>query len=83
MKSLEIAGLESALESMERERSRLLRIEAMLAEVKEKFNALTPEQRIEMQATQRRSWVIGNFMLDHPEATREEVEALYDKIISR
>ena len=28
---------------------------------------------------QRKSWVIGNFMLDHPEVTREYAEEIYKK----
>lgn len=30
---------------------------------------------------QRKSWVIGNFMLDHPEATREYAEKIYADIV--
>lgn len=33
-------------------------------------------------AAQRKSWVIGNMMLDHPEMTRERAEELYRKIDS-
>lgn len=29
---------------------------------------------------QRKSWVIGEFMLEHPEATREYAEAIYSEI---
>lgn len=32
------------------------------------------------KTAQRKSWVIGNFMLDHPEATREYAESIYAKI---
>jgi hypothetical protein len=30
---------------------------------------------------QRKSWVIGEAMLEHPEMTREEAERLYQKVI--
>jgi hypothetical protein len=30
--------------------------------------------------TQRKSWVIGEFMLEHPEATREYAESVYAKV---
>ena len=29
---------------------------------------------------QRKSWVIGEFMLEHPDATREYAEAVYAKV---
>lgn len=29
---------------------------------------------------QRKSWVVGEFMLSHPDATREYAEAIYYKI---
>ncbi|MDP2410330.1 MAG: hypothetical protein Q8M26_08595 [Pseudolabrys sp.] len=34
----------------------------------------------EEKAAQRKSWVIGNFMLDHPEVTREYAEEIYAKV---
>jgi hypothetical protein len=37
---------------------------------------MTKEER----AAQRKSWVIGNFMLDHPEVSREYAEAIYEKV---
>lgn len=29
---------------------------------------------------QRRSWVVGDMMLEHPEMTRVEVERIYDEV---
>jgi hypothetical protein len=29
---------------------------------------------------QRKSWVIGEFMLEHPDATREYAESVYSKV---
>lgn len=40
------------------------------------LDAMTPEQRREHWAAQRRSWVIGELMLQHEEMTREEAEAI-------
>jgi hypothetical protein len=40
-----------------------------------KNHVMTPEERI----AQRRSWVIGQMMLSHPEMSRAEVDALIDK----
>lgn len=30
---------------------------------------------------QRKSWVIGNFMLDHPQITREYAENIYKQVV--
>ena len=48
---------------------------ALLAAAKN--HVMSPEER----AAQRKSWVIGNFMLDHPEATREHAEKIYAEVI--
>lgn len=56
-------------------------IEQLLINAQRKFDALTPEQKKEMREAQRKSWVIGNFMLDHPEATCEEAEEIYQKVV--
>lgn len=53
----------------------------MLARAKEAYAAMTPEQKREQMDAQRKSWVIGNMMLDHPEMTREEVEHIYSEVI--
>lgn len=39
------------------------------------------DERIEsaLRAAQRRSWVRGELMLEHPKMTREEADALIDK----
>ena len=44
------------------------------------YNAMTMEQRREMHAAQRKSWVIGNMMLDHPDMSREYAEAIYERV---
>jgi hypothetical protein len=46
----------------------------------ERFNALSPEEKRKHREAQRRSFVIGNLMLDHPEWTREYAERLYDGV---
>jgi hypothetical protein len=30
---------------------------------------------------QRRSWVIGEMMLEHPEMSREQAEAIYNRVM--
>lgn len=32
------------------------------------------------KAAQRKSWVIGEMMLEHPEMSREDAERIYDKV---
>jgi hypothetical protein len=44
------------------------------------FDAMTPEQQREHRLAQRKSWVIGETMLSHPEMSRAEAEALYDRV---
>ena len=56
-------------------------LELLLIESQRRYDAMTPEQKREMREAQRKSWVIGNFMLDHPEATREAAEEIYEKVV--
>lgn len=44
------------------------------------FEALSPEQQKEVRRAQRKSWGVGETMLSHPEMTREEAEALNEKV---
>lgn len=57
------------------------KITADIADLLERAKSLprpTPEQ-IEAQ---RRSWVIGEMLLEHPEMTYEQVAAIYEKVRS-
>jgi hypothetical protein len=38
---------------------------------------MSPEER----EAQRRSWVIGEMMLEHPEMSREYAEMIYDRVV--
>lgn len=42
-----------------------------------RHHKMTPEEK----AAQRRSWVVGEMMLEHPEMTREEADAIYNRVI--
>ena len=44
------------------------------------YKAMTPTEKREMHEAQRRSWVIGELMLEHPEMTRDEAEKIYDRV---
>ena len=59
------------------------RSEELAAAVKrsiEAFNAMSPDEQRAHREAQRRSWVVGEFMLENPDATREYAESLYEKI---
>ena len=43
---------------------------------------MTPEQRAEQTAAFRRSWVIGDLSIRHPEMSREDIERLVDDVIA-
>lgn len=51
-----------------------------IATAKARYEAMTPEQQREERRAQRKSWVIGNMMLDNTDMTREHAEAIFDKI---
>jgi hypothetical protein len=44
------------------------------------FDAMTPEQKREHRAAQRKSYVVGEFMMAHPEVTREYAERIYNEV---
>lgn len=45
-----------------------------------RYAAMTPEQRRAAYLQLRRSWVVAEMMLDHPEMTRDEANAIYDRV---
>jgi hypothetical protein len=47
------------------------------------FEKLPLAQRIKIREQQRQSWVVGETMLEHPEMTREQAVAIYDKVVGR
>ena len=49
----------------------------LLKKAAAKVAAMTPEQRAEMFALQRKSWVRGEMMMDHPNMSEEEFEAIW------
>jgi hypothetical protein len=52
----------------------------LLKRAMERWESMSPIERMAMREAQRKSWVIGEFMLGHPEATREYAEAVYNKM---
>lgn len=55
-------------------------LDRLVKEACARFDALTPEQKREHRRAQRKSWVIGNMLLDHPETTREYAEKIWDEV---
>lgn len=44
------------------------------------YEAMTPARKREMHLAQRKSWVVGEMMLEHPEMTREHAAGIYDSV---
>lgn len=64
-----MSGFPSKLTPMSEELKALLE--------KAKAHVMTKEEK----EAQRKSWVIGNFMLDHPDVTREYAENIYKQVV--
>jgi len=56
-------------------------LERLLIEAQKRYDAMTPEQKKEMREAQRKSWVVGETMLEYPEMTREQAEEIYEKAV--
>ena len=55
-------------------------LDQLVKEAIARFNALTSEQQREHRRAQRKSWVVGEIMIEHPEMTRKYAEDLYDSL---
>jgi len=42
--------------------------------------AMTPEQQREMHRIQRKSWVVGEMMLENEHLSKKEAEEIYDRV---
>ena len=63
------------------QRERADRLRTMVKTAMEQFNALSPEQQREHRNAQRRSWIIGETMLENPSMTRADAERLADECL--
>ncbi|HEY2010572.1 MAG TPA: hypothetical protein VGH23_16400 [Rhizomicrobium sp.] len=54
---------------------------ALLERARAMYDAMSLEDRRTLHDAQRRSWVIGEMMLEHPDMSREQAESLFDQII--
>lgn len=55
-------------------------LDRLLKQAAEAVRAMSPEERKRMHEAQRRSWVIGELMLQFPEMTRERAIQIYESI---
>jgi hypothetical protein len=56
-------------------------LDALLKAAKAKVDAMSPAEKGEMLRAQRKSWVVGEMMLEHPEMTRDHAERLYAEVL--
>jgi hypothetical protein len=54
-------------------------LEDKLEKAMEMVKSMNPEQYERMKEAQRRSWFVGEWMLEHPTCTREEAEERYKR----
>ena len=53
-------------------------LEKRVADAVARFNALPPDERRRLHEAQKKSWVVGETMLAHPDLSRDAAEHLYD-----
>lgn len=49
-------------------------LKELLAKAQAKYDAMAPEERVDMWAAQRRSYVRGELMMSYPDMTYEEAD---------
>lgn len=54
---------------------------AALKRAKDAVDSMTPEEKRLLRAAQRKSWVVGEMMIEHPQITQDEASAIYDRVI--
>lgn len=57
-------------------------LEKTVAEAMARFRKLPAEERLRLRELQRRSWVVRETLLEHPEMSREDAEKLYDNALN-
>lgn len=53
---------------------------ALIERTKQLWGTLSAPEKAELIQAQRRSWVIGEMLLEHPEMTREYAEWILDQV---
>lgn len=54
----------------------------LIEQAKAHYDAMTPHEKAEMRLAQRISWAVGEMMLEHPDMTRDQAEAIVQKVIN-
>lgn len=55
-------------------------LDALIKRASDLFDQLMPQQQAAHRAEQRRSWVIGELMLAHPDMTHERAIEIYEQM---
>lgn len=55
-------------------------LDMLLREAAAMVAKMSPEQKREMHRAQRKSWVIGEMMIEHPDMTREQAEKIVNEV---
>jgi hypothetical protein len=53
----------------------------LLIQTLARYARMTSEEKAAMHAAQRKSWVVGEMLLAHPEMSRKHVEKIYADIM--
>lgn len=48
----------------------------------QRFQSLPLAERIKLREEQRRSWVVGEMLIEHPEFTRAQAEKIFDDMLA-
>ena len=56
-------------------------MDALLVKAQKAWDAMTPDKRRALQEAQRKSWVVGELLIEHEAMTREEAEEIYEKVV--
>lgn len=66
--------------ALEERQRRAEELAVLVQRAAEAFAKLSPEEQKAHREAQRKSWVVGEMMLEHPEMTREEAARIYDEV---
>ena len=56
-------------------------LDRLLAASAERCRMMPPDELRAMLDAQRKSWVIGEMMIERPEMTREKAEEIYNQVV--
>jgi hypothetical protein len=56
-------------------------LEQLLILAQARWDAMTPKQQGLMRAASRKSWVVGELMIDRPHLEKAAAEEIYEKVV--